>query len=199
LIYIIDYNAGNLRSVQKAVENNRGDARITSNPKDLLKADKIIFPGVGAFGNAIQQLDKLNLRNAIVEAIEKEIPFLGICLGLQLLFEKSEENVGVKGLSVLKGNVKRFPKGLKIPHLGWNELIMKKQSPLWQNIEKGSYYYFAHSYYAQPENEDIIIGLSDYSIPYPVAIQKGHLFGLQFHPEKSQKWGLKVLKNFINL
>lgn len=198
MIYIIDYNAGNLRSVQKAVEKNGGDAIITSNPADLKKADKIIFPGVGAFGNAVQQLEKLNLRDSIVEAIDREIPFLGICLGLQLLFEKSEENETVLGLSVLKGTVKRFPKGLKIPHLGWNELMIQKQSPLWNNIADGSYYYFAHSFYVQPLDESIIIGLSDYSIQYPVAIQKGNLFGLQFHPEKSQKWGLKVLKNFVN-
>lgn len=199
MISIIDYKAGNLRSVQKAVEKSGASAIVTSNPADLDRADKIIFPGVGAFGRAVEELERLRFIEPILEQIDRGKPFLGICLGMQLLFETSEENPGSRGLGVLKGFVKRFPENLKVPHLGWNELLFTKSSPLWKNIPTETYFYFAHSYYIQPEDEKVIIGESDYSFRYPVAVNRENLFGLQFHPEKSQKWGLKVLENFISL
>jgi len=199
MIYIVDYGAGNLKSVQKAVEYNGNAAQITSNPADIEKADKVIFPGVGAFGKALEKIDALNLRLPLINYIATGKPFLGICLGLQLLFESSQENSGVIGLSILKGNVKRFSENLKVPHLGWNILIQKKNSPLWNGIPDNGYYYFAHSYYISPVDEEIIIGESEYGLHFSVAIQKGYLFGLQFHPEKSQKHGLHVLKNFLKI
>ncbi len=199
MIYIVDYGAGNLRSVQKAVEYNGADAQVTSHPADIEKADRIIFPGVGAFGKAIEKIDALNLRTPLIRFIETGKPFLGICLGLQLLFENSEENPGVPGLAVLKGSVKRFSGSLKVPHLGWNVLIRKSNSVLWEGIPANSYFYFAHSYYISPVEADIIIGESDYGSHFPVAVQKNNLYGLQFHPEKSQKFGLQVLKNFLKV
>ena len=195
----MDYGAGNLKSVKKAVEYNGNAAQITSNPADIEKADKVIFPGVGAFGKALEKIDALNLRLPLINYIATGKPFLGICLGLQLLFESSQENSGVIGLSILKGNVKRFSENLKVPHLGWNILIQKKNSPLWNGIPDNGYYYFAHSYYISPVDEEIIIGESEYGLHFSVAIQKGYLFGLQFHPEKSQKHGLHVLKNFLKI
>ncbi len=199
MICIVDYGAGNLRSVQKAVEHWGVETIVSSSAKDIDDADKIIFPGVGAFGRAIEAIERLQLRTPLTRAIKDGKPFLGICLGLQLLFESSEESPGVTGLSVLNGSVKRFPSGLKVPHLGWNVLLKTKDSPLWKDIPDNSYYYFAHSYYIQPDDEQVVIGKSDYGINFPVAIQQGNLLGLQFHPEKSQKNGLKILKNFIEM
>ena len=199
MICIVDYGAGNLRSVEKAVEHQGGTALVSSNADDVLRADKVIFPGVGAFGKAVEQIDRLGLRDALIEAIQSGKPFLGICLGLQLLFARSEESPEAKGLGVLSGQVKRFPQGLKVPHLGWNILVQTRPSPLWRGIPDRSFYYFAHSFYIQPEDEEVVIGTSDYGAEFPVAVQRGNLFGLQFHPEKSQKWGLAVLKNFIEL
>jgi len=199
MLYIVDYGAGNLRSVQKAVEYNGAAAQITSNPADIEKADKVIFPGVGAFGKAIEKIETLELRSPLIEFIATGKPFLGICLGLQLLFENSEENPGVTGLGVLKGDVKRFSAGLKVPHLGWNVLIKKENNTLWNGIPEDSYFYFAHSYYISPLENEIIIGESEYGSRFPVAIKKENLYGLQFHPEKSQKYGLAVLKNFLSI
>ncbi len=199
MICIVDYEAGNLRSVQKAVEHTGTEAKVTSSPKEILEADKVIFPGVGAFGKAVEKIDQLGLRDTLLESIDKGKPFLGICLGMQLLFESSEESPGVKGLSVFKGPVKRFSKDLKVPHLGWNVLIPITESPLWNNIADQSFFYFAHSYYISPENSGIIIGETDYGMRVPVAVNKENVFGLQFHPEKSQKMGLQVLENFVNI
>jgi imidazole glycerol-phosphate synthase subunit HisH len=198
MICIVDYDAGNLRSVQKAVEYLGVQATVSSKASDIQRADKIIFPGVGAFGNAMESLNRLKLVTPIVSAIQQGKCFLGICLGMQLLFQMSEENIGVTGLSVLQGRVKRFPMHLKVPHLGWNELVQSSTSPLWKDVPENSYFYFAHSYYVVPEDTSIITGVSDYSMTFPVAIQKGNLFGLQFHPEKSQHVGLQVLNNYLN-
>ncbi len=199
MIYIVDYDAGNLRSVQKALEKVGGNAEVTDNSEKILSGDKVVFPGVGAFGNAVQALEKRGLRNTLVEYINSGRPFLGICLGMQLLFEQSEENPGVQGLSVLKGTVKRFLFDIKVPHLGWNVLNQKKETVLWNSIPKDSYFYFAHSYYISPDDKDIVIGESDYNGAYPVAVQYKNVMGLQFHPEKSQKNGLQILQNFVNL
>lgn len=196
---IIDYGAGNLRSVQKALEACGADACVTNDPNDLHRADKVVFPGVGAFGNAAEALNRLGFFESIKEFVALGKPFLGICLGMQMLFESSEENPGIEGLSVLKGSVKRFPHYLKVPHLGWNELIQVQNSPLWRNVPAQSYFYFAHSYYIEPANKSIITGETDYNGRVAVAVAADNLFGLQFHPEKSQKIGLQILKNFIEL
>jgi len=199
MICIVDYGAGNLRSVQKALEHLGADAQVSSSPKDIEEADKVILPGVGAFGKAVDAIDQLGLRQSLIHSIKQNQPFLGICLGLQLLFPSSEENPEAKGLSILAGQVVRFPENLKVPHLGWNVLQQSSESPLWTGIPKESYFYFAHSYYVLPEEASLTVGTSDYSFGFPVAIRRGNLFGLQFHPEKSQKWGLQILRNFIAL
>ena len=199
MIYIIDYNAGNLRSVQKALEKCGAEARITSEPGELQKADKLIFPGVGAFGKAMESLREFGFVESIYEFIKTGRPFLGICLGMQLLLEASEENPGVDGLAIFKGTVKRFSKDIKVPHLGWNELQQVGKSPLWRDIPADSYFYFAHSYYIEPEDPRVIAGTTDYYGSVPVAVQYENLFGLQFHPEKSQRNGLHILKNFVEL
>ena len=199
MIYIIDYDAGNLRSVQKALENCGAEVFITSDPDDLVRADKVIFPGVGAFGKARESFEKYGFVDAVQQFIKSGKPFLGICLGMQLMFEAGEENPGVAGLGLFKGFVKRFPKSVKTPHLGWNELIQVRESPLWKDVPLASYFYFAHSYYISPEDESIVIGETDYFGRVPVAIQYENVFGLQFHPEKSQQHGLHVLRNFVEL
>jgi imidazole glycerol-phosphate synthase subunit HisH len=199
MIGIIDYGAGNLRSVQKAIEHLGGKASVTADSKEILQADKIILPGVGAFGKAVEALDRLQLRSTILSVIEKGVPFLGICLGLQLLFESSEESPGAKGLAVLQGDVHRFSQGLKVPHLGWNAVDQASPDPLWKNVPNGSYFYFAHSYFVQPADQSLLMGVTHYGHTVAVAIHRGQLFGLQFHPEKSQKYGLTVLQNFISM
>ncbi|MBN1997712.1 imidazole glycerol phosphate synthase subunit HisH [candidate division KSB1 bacterium] len=197
MICIIDYGAGNLRSVQKAVEYNGAKTVVSSNSRDIAGADKVIFPGVGAFGKAMEAIQQLDLQTAILDFIHSGKPFLGICLGMQLLFENSQENPEVAGFGVFKGQVKRFPKDFKVPHLGWNVLIKTQKSPLWVDIPDHAYFYFAHSYYVVPQNPEIVAGQSDYGIKYTVAVRRENVFGLQFHPEKSQKYGLKILENFI--
>jgi glutamine amidotransferase len=199
MIAMVDYKAGNLRSVAKALETAGAKVKGTEDWRDLARADKIVLPGVGAFGKAVEELKRLNLFDPIREQITSGKPFLGICLGAQLLFESSEENPGVTGLSVLKGKCIRFEKGLKIPHLGWNQVIRKTDAPIWKDVPDNSFYYFAHSYYFQPEDMQVATGQTEYGIRYASAVWKDNVFGVQFHPEKSQKWGLKILENFINL
>lgn len=199
MIYIIDYEAGNLRSVQKALEQCGADARVTSNPDDLLAANKVVFPGVGAFGKAVEAVERFGFIEPIKDFINTGKPFLGICLGMQLMFESSEESPGVEGLSLLKGRVKRFSKDLKAPHLGWNEVNQINPSPLWNGVQDGGYFYFAHTFYIAPDDAGIVTGTTDYGGSVPIAVRRDNVFGLQFHPEKSQNLGLHVLKNFVNL
>lgn len=199
MIAIIDYGAGNLRSVQKALEQCGAEASITQAAADLASADKVVFPGVGAFGNAAEALMRLELFEPIKACIASGIPFLGICLGMQMLFESSEENPGVAGLGVLPGSVRRFPAHLKVPHLGWNGLFQVNASPLWREIPADAYFYFAHSFYVEPSDRSIVVGETDYGGRVAVAVRRDNLFGLQFHPEKSQKLGLQILKNFVEL
>jgi len=184
MIAMIDYKAGNLRSVAKALE---------------AAGAKVNVMDVGAFGKAVEELKTRNLFEPIKEQIASGKPFLGICLGAQLLFESSDENPGVTGLSALKGKCIRFKKGLKVPHLGWNQVTQKTDSPIWKDVPDESFYYFAHSYYFQPDDMQVTTGQTEYGIPYTSAVWKDNIFGVQFHPEKSQKWGLKILENFIKL
>jgi glutamine amidotransferase len=199
MITVIDYGAGNIRSVSKALETAGGDVIVTGNHRDIEKSDKIVLPGVGAFGKAIEALSAARLIEPLLDAVAKKKPFLGICLGLQLLFNASDENPGVTGLSLIPGTVKRFPKKHKVPHLGWNQIFLEGDSPLWKEIPDGSFFYFAHSYYVKPESDQVTRGTTEYGDRFVSAVAREQLFGLQFHPEKSQKWGLKILKNFVKL
>ncbi len=199
MIVVIDYGMGNLHSVRKALEIVGAKVRVSSRAKDIEIAEKIVFPGVGSFGEAVKELKRRDLIKLIKYAIAEGKPFLGLCLGLQLLFEKSEEAPGVKGLCVLKGDVKRFrAKGLKVPHMGWNSIKIKK-SKILKNIPNNSYMYFVHSYYAKPKDKNIILTTTDYGINFTSGVCKDNIYGLQFHPEKSQALGLKILENFVKL
>ena len=200
MIAIIDYDAGNLKSVEKALLFLGEEAKITSNAEEILGADKIILPGVGAFGDAMEKLNTSGLSEVIREAVKREIPLLGICLGLQLLFEASEESPGVDGLSVLKGKIKRIPdkEGFKVPHIGWNSLKINPESKLFAGIPEDSYVYFVHSYYLAAE-EPIVAATTDYVVDIHAAVEKEHIFACQFHPEKSGDIGLKLLKNFATM
>ncbi len=201
MIAIIDYGAGNLRSVQKACEYIGADAIITSDKNKILSADHVILPGVGAFGDCMSAITNSGLFETIHKVIEKGTPFLGICLGLQLLFEESEETPDTKGLSVFKGKIVKIPEkpGLKIPHMGWNSISFPKQSPLFEGICENSFVYFVHSYYMKPENDDIVCATCDYSENLPVALSFNNVHATQFHPEKSGEVGLKILKNFVSM
>ena len=200
MIAIIDYDAGNLKSVEKALLFLGEEAKVTSNPEEILGADKIILPGVGAFGDAMEKLNTSGLSETIREAVKRKIPLLGICLGLQLLFEASEESPGVDGLSVLKGKIIRIPdaEGFKVPHIGWNSLKISPDSKLFAGIPDDSYVYFVHSYYLKAE-EPIVAATTDYVADIHAAVEKEHVFACQFHPEKSGEIGLKLLKNFATM
>ncbi len=199
MVTVVYYGAGNIRSVVKALEESGTSVKVSENPCDIEQADKIVLPGVGAFGKAVEALAKKHLINPLREFISQGKPFLGICLGLHLLFSKSDENPDASGLSILKGKAERFSGRLKVPHLGWNQVEQTVDSPLWKGIPDRMYFYFAHSYAVKPEEKNIIAGITDYSGPFISAIGKERLFGVQFHPEKSSKWGLKLLNNFVQL
>lgn len=197
---IINYGAGNLLSVKKACEFIGESAVISCDPDEILAADKVILPGVGAFGDCMSALSQANLVDTIRKVTASGTPFLGICLGLQLLFEASEESPGASGLGIFKGRCVKIPKakGLKIPHIGWNSLSLSQHSPLFEGVDDGAYVYFVHSYYMQPEDPSIVTAFCDYSAQMPVALSCGNVHAVQFHPEKSGNTGLKILKNFLN-
>jgi glutamine amidotransferase len=217
MIAIIDYGMGNLRSVQAGLEYVGQKPFITDDPKKVADAPAVVLPGVGAFGDAIERLDKTGLGDAFREAVDSGKPCLGICLGLQLLFSESEEGGMYRGLDIIPGKVVRFPnqlmgmkspypfaqalsKSLKVPHMGWNQIDIKKpDAPIFQGILDGSYVYFVHSYYVQPEDESVIAATTDYGIDFTSIIARDNLFATQFHPEKSQKVGLQMLRNFGSL
>ena len=201
MIAIIDYGAGNLRSVQKAFEFIGNEAIITSNRDEILSADHIILPGVGSFGDCMSSIRLNKLDDCIYDVIESKKPFLGICLGLQLLFEESEESPNIKGLGILKGKIVKIPQNenIKIPHMGWNSLTFPKKSPIFEGIDENSFVYFVHSYYMQPDDASIIAAECEYSGTLPVALSKDNIHATQFHPEKSGKVGLKILENFAKL
>ena len=200
MIAIIDYGAGNLRSVQKACEYNGATAVVTSDRDKIKSASRVILPGVGAFGDCMESIKKYDLYDCIRRVCESGTPFLGICLGLQLLFDESEESPEADGLSIFKGKNIKIPKkdGLKIPHMGWNSLHIEKNSPLFKGIDDGSFVYFVHSFYMCPEDKSIISATCNYSENLPVALWSGNINAVQFHPEKSGNTGLKMLKNFID-
>ena len=201
MVAIIDYDAGNIKSVEKALLHLGEEVMITRDREKILNSDKVILPGVGAFGDAMEKLRSYGLDKVIYEVVEKKIPFLGICLGLQLLFEKSDETPGVKGLGILPGEVLRIPdkEGLKIPHMGWNSLHFAHNGKLFQGIEEGAYVYFVHSYYLEAEEESIVKASAEYGVHIHASVEKENVFACQFHPEKSGETGLKILKNFTEL
>ncbi len=201
MIAIIDYDAGNIKSVEKAMEYLGQEARVTREPKVILGADKVILPGVGAFGDAMGKLRQYGLDQVIHEVVKKEIPLLGICLGLQLLFEKSDETPGVSGLGVLEGEILRIPdkEGLKIPHMGWNSLKFPNEGRLFKGILEDSYVYFVHSYYLKAKDESIVTATTEYSSLIHASVERGNVFACQFHPEKSSDVGMQILNNFVNL
>jgi len=200
MIAIIDYGMGNLRSVQKALEKSGAQTLITQKTNDITNAQKVVLPGVGAMQPAMEKLQNLGLIDAIKEATESGKPFLGICLGLQLLFETSFEGGEVKGLGIIPGTVERFTPELKVPHMGWNALdIQASNCPIFEGIPKGTFTYFCHSYYVKPKDEKVIATKTDYGIMFTSSIWQNNVFGVQFHPEKSQETGIKILENFTRL
>ncbi|HEY2411676.1 MAG TPA: imidazole glycerol phosphate synthase subunit HisH [Pirellulaceae bacterium] len=200
-IAIIDYQMGNLRSVQKGFEKVGHTAIITSNPAELAKADRVVLPGVGAFGDAMAELRRRDLVQPIRDAVDSGKPFLGICLGLQLLFDVGYEGGEFEGLGILGGKVARFdlPPTLKVPHMGWNRGAFKRRAPVLEGLADGTFFYFVHSYYAVPDHPAVVAIEADYGQPFCAAVWRDNLFATQFHPEKSQADGLRILKNFAEL
>lgn len=201
MIAIIDYDAGNLRSVEKAI-NYVGEQTIITSDKDIItSADKVILPGVGSFGDAMEKLKSHKLINTIYDVVDKNIPFLGICLGLQLLFEESEETPNVAGLGILKGKIKKIPSidNIKIPHMGWNSLDIKQGAKLFKGMSNKEYVYFVHSYYLQADDENIVAATTEYGTHIHASVEQGNVFACQFHPEKSSNVGLQILKNFVEM
>lgn len=201
MIAIIDYDAGNIKSVEKVLQHLGQEAVITKDRDVILSSDKVILPGVGSFGDAMGKLRKYKLDQVIYDVVDKKIPFLGICLGLQLLFESSEETPGVTGLGLLKGKILRIPDcdGLKIPHMGWNSIEIKEGSRLFTGIPNQSYVYFVHSYYLKAEEEADVAASTHYSVDIHASVEHDNIFACQFHPEKSSEVGLKILQNFVSL
>ena len=201
MIAILDYDAGNIKSVEKALKLIGQDTILTRDFNEISRADKVILPGVGSFGDAMEHLKKYELDKAIKEAVGLDKPFLGICLGLQLLFESSDETPGVEGLGILEGTINRIPaaEGLKIPHIGWNSLQLSGQGRLFEGINDGAYVYFVHSYYLKAKDSNIVKASTDYGVHIHASVEKDNVFACQFHPEKSSSVGLQILDNFARL
>ena len=201
MIAIIDYDAGNIKSVEKAMDLLGQESVVTADPEEIFRADKVILPGVGAFGDAMENLRRTGLDDVIRQVARKGTPFLGICLGLQLLFERSDEAPGVEGLGILRGEILRIPdkEGLKIPHMGWNSLHLEHGGRLFRGVEEGAYVYFVHSYYLKAAEEEIVKASTEYSVHIHASVEKDNVFACQFHPEKSSDVGLSILKNFVEL
>ncbi|HID78631.1 MAG TPA: imidazole glycerol phosphate synthase subunit HisH [Planctomycetaceae bacterium] len=201
MIVIVDYGMGNLRSVQKGFERVGYTAEVTSDPQRVAVAEKLVLPGVGAFADAMGELKRRGLIEPILEVLQSGRPFLGICLGLQLLFQRSHENGIHPGLGVLAGEVVRFdlPREYSVPHMGWNQLRIGRRAPILEGIEDGTYFYFVHSYYVVPEDREVVAAEADYPESFCAMVWRGNLFATQFHPEKSQADGLQLLRNFARL
>jgi len=198
MIAIIDYGAGNLKSVKKAFDYLKVESKIVAKKEDLAEAKKVVLPGVGAFGAAVEKLHESGFYSAIQNWVKSNLPFLGICLGMQLLLESSSESEGVNGLSIFNGKNLRFTHG-KVPQIGWNQIQIQKDSDLFKNIKSGSYFYFLHGYYIAPTDQSILTATTEYGIIYPSVIERGNIFAVQFHPEKSGDVGLTLLKNWVEL
>lgn len=201
MIAIIDYDAGNIKSVEKASQYLGQDVKITRDRDEILEASHVILPGVGAFGDAMSHLKEYHLIQTIYDVVEKKTPFLGICLGLQLLFERSDESKGVNGLGILPGEIVSIPlaPGLKIPHMGWNSLDITPGSRLFKGIEGNPYVYFVHSYYLKAKRPEDVAAKTWYSVDIDASVESGNVFACQFHPEKSSRTGLQILKNFTEI
>ena len=197
MIAILDYGAGNLKSVSKALDFLGAEHKITNSPKEIAKTDKLIFPGVGNFGDVMALLNEKKLTEPIKSFISSGKPYLGICLGLQILYESSEESPGINGLGILEGNARRFKIGFKVPHIGWNTIKIRKKSMLFSGIIDENYFYFVHSYYVNPKYMKSILTTTDYGTEFVSGIEAGNIFAVQFHPEKSGKIGLRLLENFL--
>ncbi len=196
MLLLIDYGMGNLRSVSKALEKVGFSVKVSSDPEEVKRAEVLVLPGVGAFRDAMENLKKLGLLKEILRHIEKGKPYMGICLGLQLLFERSYEFGETEGFGVLEGEVVLLPPKVKVPHIGWNQLWKQKPSDLLNGIKEGEYFYFVHSYHVVPKRQDIVLTTTDYGIDFVSSIEYENIFAVQFHPEKSQKAGLRLLENF---
>lgn len=202
MIAIIDYGAGNIQSVYKALKFIGADCKVTSDKDEILNADGAILPGVGSFGDAMDTMTKRGIKDTIIEYTKSGKPFLGICLGLQLLFPESEETPGIKGLDIFKGTITKIPnqnRTLKIPHMGWNNISIKQKNGIFKDIEGEPYVYFVHSFYLKAQDKDIVAATTQYGVEIDAAVQKGNIIATQFHPEKSGEVGLKMLKNFVEM
>lgn len=201
MVAVIDYDAGNIKSVEKALISLGEEAIITRDRELILNADRVILPGVGAFGDAMEKLKAYGLVEVIKEVVNKKTPLLGICLGLQLLFEASDETPGVKGLGILKGKIFKIPdnKGLKVPQIGWNSIKFPNKGKLFEGIDENEYVYFVHSYYLQADEPQIVTATTEYAVTIHASVEKDNIFACQFHPEKSSDVGLKILKNFLSV
>ncbi len=201
MIAIVDYDAGNIKSVEKAMRYLGQDVEITRDREKILAADKVILPGVGAFGDAMEKIRQYGLEEVIRQVVDRGTPFLGICLGLQLLFEESEESPGARGLGILKGKIRRIPggEGLKIPHMGWNTLELSGDGRLFKGVPEEPFVYFVHSYYLEAQDEEIVKAVTWYGTKIHASVEKENVFACQFHPEKSSSTGLLMLKNFVEL
>ncbi len=201
MVAIIDYDAGNIKSVEKAVASFGKDVTVTRDAETILSAEHVILPGVGSLGDAMEKLHDYGLVDVIKKVVDKKTPFLGICLGLQLLFESSEECEGIDGLGILPGKIVRIPAGedLKIPHIGWNSLNYPNRGRLFEGVPENSYVYFVHSYYLQAEDDEIVTAVTEYGVTIHASVAKDNVFACQFHPEKSSDIGMKILKNFLDI
>ncbi|MCR5770980.1 MAG: imidazole glycerol phosphate synthase subunit HisH [Butyrivibrio sp.] len=201
MVAILDYDAGNIKSVEKAFKFLGADVVTTRDEAEIARADHVVLPGVGAFGDAMSKLNEYKLVDVIKKTVKSDVPFIGICLGLQLMFDSSEESEGVDGLGIFRGKIRRIPQanGLKIPQIGWNDLTYAKKGRLFEGVPEHSFVYFVHSYYLDAMDKDIVTATTDYGVKVEASVEKGNVFACQFHPEKSSEVGMQILKNFLEV